>query len=190
MRSFNEGRGRSPGNTGRRSSRPSPARSTFNEGRGRSPGNTRRMPRAALADSHVQRRPGPKPRQHAPPRVRGPPVSPTFNEGRGRSPGNTRPELDHLEVALARSTKAGAEAPATPRASLAGFLQRQLRSTWFPSTSSCTSQHGDDQKPPARRWSAMRRGVAGAAAGAEPGVRLRSDVVESECAGAIRDDDH
>ena len=84
---LNEGRGRSPGDTWP-AGRGRCAGTALNEGRGRSPGDTRppASPRRAAA---------------------------SLNEGRGRSPGDTRPTRSIRASGSRRSTKAGAEAPAT-----------------------------------------------------------------------------
>ena len=61
----------------------------------------------------AQRRPGPRPRRHwTPPRDRSSTWRP-LNEGRGRDPGDTRGRRGWGSVARPRSTKAGAETPAT-----------------------------------------------------------------------------
>ena len=89
MMPLNEGRGRSPGDTGWRCrGRSTPP--TLNEGRGRSPGDTCACRRGT------------------------PPGPGTLNEGRGRSPGDTQVQgLAVQNIARSRSTKAGAAAPAT-----------------------------------------------------------------------------
>ena len=86
---LNEGRGRNPGDTSSRSGCLRQTFSTLNEGRGRNPGDTRIKDR----------------------RKRSP--SSTLNEGRGRNPGDTYPGDSVRHAQLARSTKAGAETPAT-----------------------------------------------------------------------------
>ena len=83
---LNEGRGRDPGDTGNASGMRSTP-SSLNEGRGRDPGDTTLGPCVNRATS-------------------------TLNEGRGRDPGDTRIEAP-LILEEPRSTKAGAETPAT-----------------------------------------------------------------------------
>ena len=142
---LNEGRGRDPGDTSRpRRSRP--PRSPLNEGRGRDPGDTsnarayiegrledaqrrpgprpRRHPFHALpapTSSIAQRRPGPRPRRHEATRTS---ASATVAAQRRPGPrprrhaGAVVPDRPHG----LRSTKAGAETPAThaARTSLVG----------------------------------------------------------------------
>ena len=84
---LNEGRGRDPGDTVPPSSTRQPSY-PLNEGRGRDPGDTRR--RCGSCDPF-----------------------PTLNEGRGRDPGDTLTEDEAANHVDARSTKAGAETPAT-----------------------------------------------------------------------------
>ena len=93
--SLNEGRGRDPGDT-LIAAVVAFGRSTLNEGRGRDPGDT----------------PAARDRDHGRPR-------PSLNEGRGRDPGDTsvRPTAPYGSRGTSgtlRSTKAGAETPATP----------------------------------------------------------------------------
>ena len=84
---LNEGRGLDPGNTPR--AVPTATTSTpLNEGRGLDPGNTVGAVGPVAVGCHAQRRPGPRPRQHVPPR-----------------PGD--------QCHRRRSTKAGASTPAT-----------------------------------------------------------------------------
>ena len=68
-----------------------------------------RLVRGILA----QRRPGPRPRRHPDHVTPETIVQATLNEGRGRDPGDTRPTYSVQDQP--RSTKAGAETPATPR---------------------------------------------------------------------------
>ena len=148
---LNEGRDRSPGNTGCAQVTPiGPA--PLNEGRDRSPGNTA-PPHPGRAGAHgAQRRPGPEPRQHAfraRPRPRaaarstkagtGAPATPMWsgpssptrdplNEGRDRSPGNTlKTGASHRSLSAAQR-RPGPE----PRqhASVAGVrVRHEARST-------------------------------------------------------------
>ena len=121
-KSLNEGRGRDPGDTGSHSTTHL-HRSPLNEGRGRDPGDTARRPSS-------YRRPGPlnEGRGRDPGDTpRGPKASShraSLNEGRGRDPGAPllRPRV------VERSTKAGAETPAT-RLGLRGCRRQDGRST-------------------------------------------------------------
>ena len=86
---LNEGRGRDPGDT-IGFGLPDAHYTTLNEGRGRDPGDTPPPYDGADDPLAAQRRPGPRPRRHAPPvrwvrMIRWP-----LNEGRGRDPGDTR----------------------------------------------------------------------------------------------------
>ena len=66
--------------------------------------------------SPAQRRPGPRPRRHSR-ALSLPSRSSSLNEGRGRDPGDTGLPLAHDTASMRlRSTKAGAETPATPSA--------------------------------------------------------------------------
>ena len=87
--SFNESRGRNPGNTIRAGHRRLSGRA-FNESRGRNPGNT----------THPNRR--------------APRLPAAFNESRGRNPGNTRHVHSPAAPELHRSMRAGVGTPATP----------------------------------------------------------------------------
>ena len=84
---LNEGRGRDPGNRHRTATRWRSV-GTLNEGRGRDPGN---RPRTSTW----------------------PPRPTALNEGRGRDPGNRASTDVHAMPLSDRSTKAGAETPAT-----------------------------------------------------------------------------
>ena len=84
---LNEGRGRDPGDTPLPSVAPGPL-AALNEGRGRDPGDTRNHVEFTATDEVAQRRPGPRPRRH----------------------GSSRPQN---RLGRDRSTKAGAETPAT-----------------------------------------------------------------------------
>ncbi len=88
-RPLNEGRGRSPGDGGVSTPRPPTPGSALNEGRGRSPGDGCAQPGRLVL-----------------------PVR-SLNEGRGRSPGDGGDLLVRVREGRPRSTKAGAEAPAT-----------------------------------------------------------------------------
>ena len=133
---LNEGRGRDPGDTPESLGRV-PIPYALNEGRGRDPGDTvGRLMLSSIA-STAQRRPGPRPRRHHPA-----PRSPrrsvqSLNEGRGRDPGDTMSDGEQRPGVIRaqrrpgprprrheklgnptgsrkqRSTKAGAETPAT-----------------------------------------------------------------------------
>ena len=119
-----------------------PGPSSLNEGRGRDPGDTSRACRPAwrhsgrstkagaetpatldageiqfLGSTTAQRRPGPRPRRHSSPPTISPPASP-LNEGRGRDPGDTQVDRVEARKLGRRSTKAGAETPATPSVSI------------------------------------------------------------------------
>ena len=116
-RSLNEGRGRPQ------------VRVTLNEGRGRSPSNTGRPSRSVSPVKCAQRRPGPKPQQHSPvcgQAQRRPGQAPATRQSgtsgfayAQRRPGPKPQQHAGLLVLVgpmdgqARSTKAGAEAPAT-----------------------------------------------------------------------------
>ena len=89
---LNEGRGRDPGDTRTSWESWRRSRASLNEGRGRDPGDTTATLSESSALSIAQRRPGPRPRRHV-----------AWWAPRSRS---------------SRSTKAGAETPATPSRSL------------------------------------------------------------------------
>ncbi len=86
-RPLNEGRGGNPGDTSRRAT-PIPSCGTLNEGRGGNPGDTTVATGPWAVRTAAQRRPGRKPRRH----IR---------------------NKNGLMILLERSTKAGAETPAT-----------------------------------------------------------------------------
>ena len=123
---LNEGRGRDPGeHAGRRSTTgPTPAGRPPISNAQRRPGPRPRRHSPcppeirSLSRLRAQRRPGPRPRRHSyelPSRPRW--RSPSLNEGRGRPrrhhevPGSVRRPMCVCPI---RSTKAGAETPATP----------------------------------------------------------------------------
>ena len=150
---LNEGRGRDPGDTGAASSPPAPTRRALNEGRGRDPGDT---PRCHVHQPFLRTRstkagaetPATPPRsggvaETGPPlnegRGRDPgdtlhpdchrPLGAALNEGRGRDPGDTHAGTLAACGLHPRSTKAGAETPATPESARIGRGQLQRRST-------------------------------------------------------------
>ena len=136
--SLNEGRGRDPGDTPRRHSGMRRC-DALNEGRGRDPGDTGRTRSSSESLHSAQRRPGPRPRRHKLEQEPQLLLAPSLNEGRGRDPGDTAARRAGSWHAIAlnegrgrdpgdtpcgtaahalrwarRSTKAGAETPATP----------------------------------------------------------------------------
>ena len=124
---LNEGRGRDPGDTGSRE-QGAGSGCSLNEGRGRDPGDTRKFERLPTSIRSAQRRPGPRPRRH--PGV--PPAEWATPPLAQRRPG-PRPRR-HMEPAPGRpsrpprSTKVGAETPATPVV-VAPQPRRHIRST-------------------------------------------------------------
>ena len=116
--------------------------SPLNEGRGRSPGDTGTPLMGVSTPDHAQRRPGPKPRRHA-----------SFHAILGRT---------HR-----RSTKAGAEAPATHAGS--GYaVGRRARSTKAGAEAPATRAGAADRVAPRRRST-----KAGAEAPATPAGAAR-----------------
>ena len=136
---LNEGRGRDPGDTGTRRARRKAWTSTLNEGRGRDPGDTTLdvlerpvvHPRSTKAGAETPAtRHRPLPSRHETialneGRGRDPgdtcgafglrhTLFPPLNEGRGRDPGDTGAAPARSMYRRRRSTKAGAETPATP----------------------------------------------------------------------------
>ena len=78
------------------------------------PATARRLRRCQVRADDAQRRPGPKPRRQPRSRRRRRRSPRPLNEGRGRNPGDRRQAVPVLVRGLpGRSTKAGAETPAT-----------------------------------------------------------------------------
>ena len=110
--SLNEGRGRDPGDTASPAAR-STGSASLNEGRGRDPGDTANVSNCLCEFSNAQRRPGPRPRRHC---HHGSKVTTLFPVAQRRPGPRLRRHGDGLRRARGRqhrSTKAGAETPAT-----------------------------------------------------------------------------
>ena len=110
---FNESRGRNPGNTSLYDYLACTVLLSFNESRGRNPGNTRHRHGALLVQVLRSMRAGV-----------GTPATPmavsawwrfasSFNESRGRNPGNTGTADGRDDPQVARSMRAGVGTPAT-----------------------------------------------------------------------------
>ena len=121
---------RRPGREPRRhpGGRTDPRRRRFAQRRpGREPRRHPRCVNLIREMGDAQRRPGREPRRHSPGRPRaGRASGASLNEGRGANPGDTRSALP-LRPAAPRSTKAGAQTPATPTTSgLSGWRRWSL----------------------------------------------------------------
>ena len=186
-----------------------PSGCALNEGRGRDPGDTSRSVRSRTHSHSAQRRPGPRPRRHPQVRARSQIRFAPLNEGRGRDPGDTisplfqsagfqsaqrrpgpRPRR-HAGVhevrkpVATRSTKAGAETPATPttRRRLPMYLTRSTEGRGRdPGDTPCTSHRsaatGCAQRRPGPRprrhstrkcWSACCAPTLNEGRGRDPG---------------------
>ena len=87
---------------------------SLNEGRSSSPGDTQSTGGVGEITGDAQRRPELKPRRHPSGTSTPPPCADPLNEGRSSSPGDTPAYVRSVIRHAVRSTKAGAQAPATP----------------------------------------------------------------------------
>ena len=136
---LNEDRGRDPGDTPPGSIQGAGCLVRSTKAGAETPATRSPVDRDAPSGTFAQRRPGPRPRRHPPVSRRRSPSCSTLNEGRGRDPGDTSCRrsyvlwhcnalnegrgrdpgdtlyfFDKTIHIIIRSTKAGAETPATP----------------------------------------------------------------------------